>query len=142
MKNRTRTLIAAAGALLMVGTLSACITESDADVSSRNISKAAEQFEVQRRIVGVNGITDKYAFEVEGRCSIENVSNELQVTCKHGPDDFRKHVVGLSDNVFYVSTQLEGIDVDEYRTRIIIKPESLIPDLDLETSGDLENDGK
>lgn len=114
--------------------LSGCT--SDAATVSRNISTAADQFEVQRRIVGINGITDNPAFEVEGRCSILDDGNQLEVTCKHGPTDFRKHFVGLSDNVFYVATQLDGIDADAYRTRIIIKPESIIPEFDLETSGE------
>lgn len=140
MKTKIKTTIALALAVVSIGVLSSCA--SDADTTSVNLSKAAEQFEVQRRIVGVNGITDTYAFEVEGKCSIENTGKQLEVTCKHGPDDYRKHFVGLSDNVFYVATQLEGIDADEYRTRVIIKPESLLPDLDLETSGDLENDGE
>lgn len=120
----------AASALLLVG------CTSDADRASENLSKAAEQFEVQRRIVGINGITDAPAFEVEGRCSIEDASGQLEVTCKHGPSDFRKHFVGLSDNTFYVATQLEAMDVDEYRTRIIIKPENIVPNFDLETSGE------
>lgn len=115
--------------------LAAC--ESDADKVSKNLSTAAEQFEVQRHIVGLNGITDEVLFEVEGRCSIESgdtgVANALEVTCKHGPDDFRKHYVGLSDNVTYVTVQTEGLDASEYRTRIIIKPENIVPNFDLVT---------
>lgn len=111
--------------------------ESDADRASVNIGKAAEQFEVQRKIVGINGITDKVLFEIEGRCSLETgesaLANSLQVVCKHGPRDFRKHFVGLSDNVTFISTQLKGIDVSVYRTRIILKPENLIPNFDLVT---------
>lgn len=114
---------------------------SDAETVSQNLSTAADQFEVQRKIVGINGITDKPAFVVEGRCSITDEGNQLEVTCKHGDDDYRKHFVGLSDNVFYVATQMDAMDVSEYRTRIIIKPESIIPDFDLETSGDIEGDG-
>lgn len=109
---------------------------SDADKASDNLSKAAEQFEVQRRIVGINGITDKVLFEVEGRCSLEvgeSLAGTLDVICKHGPGDFRKHFVGLSDNVTFIATQLEGIDVSVYRTRIILKPENIIPDFDLVT---------
>lgn len=119
-----------AGALALG--LAAC--ESDADKVSKNLSTAAEQFEVQRRIVGVNGFTDAPAFEVEGRCSIEDQGNQLEVTCKHGPDDFKKHFVGLSDNTFYVAVQVEGMPADEYRTRIVIKPENIVPNFDLETS--------
>lgn len=123
-----RIIIAAA-----VGTLALTGCTSDADKTSKNLSKAAEQFEVQRRIVGVNGITDKALFEVEGRCSIETPGGRLEVVCKHGPDDFRKHFVGLSDNVTYIAVQLEGVDANAYRTRIILKPENIVPDFDLVT---------
>lgn len=115
---------------LMIGALAGC--SSDAKTASDNLSKAADQFEVQRRIVGVNGITGKYEFFVEGRCSIDPQDRKLVVTCRQGPNDYRKHYLGLSDNTFYVATQLEGIDVSVYHTRIIIKPEGLIPDIDLQ----------
>lgn len=106
---------------------------SDAQRASQNISTAADQFEVQRHIVGINGITDEVLFEVEGRCSIERREYDLMATCKHGEDDFRRHHVGISDNVTYVVTQMEGIDVDVFRTRIIIKPENIVPNFDLVT---------
>ena len=110
--------------------LSGC--NSDAKNASDNLSKAADQFEVQRRIVGVNGITGKYEFFVEGRCSIDPQDRKLVVTCRQGPNDYRKHYLGLSDNTFYVSTQLEPIDVSVYHTRIVIKPENVIPEIDLQ----------
>lgn len=129
MKKIIPTLLIAATAMLG---LSACGT--DADKVSENLSVAAEQFEVQRRIVGINGITDEVLFLVEGRCSIERETGALIVTCKHSDDDYRKHYVGLSDNVTYVATQLEGLDVSEYHTRIVLKPENILPNFDLETS--------
>lgn len=127
----------AIGAVLTAGLLStAAGCTSDADEASRNISTAAEQFEVPRRIVGINGISGKYEFLVEGRCSLETkdsaLAGALEVTCKHGPNDFRKHYLGLSDNTFYVSTQLESIDVSVYHTRIILKPENILPEFDFE----------
>lgn len=107
---------------------------SSADKVSKNLSTEAEQFNVQRRIVGINGITDKVEFEVEGRCSIEpGIARSLEVTCKHGLHDYRKHYVGLADNMFFIATQLKGLDVSEYRTKIILKPENIVPDLDLVT---------
>lgn len=123
-------LALAATAALALGACS-----SDADRTSENLSKAAEQFEVQRRIIGINGITDTVLFEVEGRCSIENenTGGALEVICEHAENDRRKHFVGLSDNVTYVAVQTEGLDVSEYRTRIVIKPENIVPDLDLVT---------
>lgn len=117
----------------MVGMgLVAC--ESGADKVNQNISTAADNFEVQRHIVGINGITGKYEFEVVGRCSVNDQGNQLEVMCKHGNDDYRKHMIGLSDNTFYVAEQLDPINVSEYHTRIILKPQNLIPDVDLQIS--------
>lgn len=118
-------------ALAAVG-LTAC-GDSNADKVSENLSKEAEKFNVQRTILVVNNITDKVLFEVEGRCSIESLHAELQVVCKHGPDDYRKHFLGKADNVSYVVAQPDGIDVSEYRTKIIFRPEGIVPDLDLVT---------
>lgn len=119
--------VATIGAIAAIG-LTGC--ESDAAVSSRNLSTAADNFEVQRLIVGINGITDEVLFSVEGRCSITR-DGDLVVTCKHGEDDYRKHYLGLSDNVTFVSTQLEGMDVSVYHTRIILKPQNILPGFDL-----------
>ncbi|UKA59179.1 beta-sandwich lipoprotein [Arthrobacter sp. FW306-2-2C-D06B] len=121
-----------AAALSLAVLLSAAACDSDAKTASDNLSKAADQFEVQRKIVGVNGITGKYEFYVEGRCSIDPQDRKLVVTCRQGPNDYRKHYVGLSDNTFYVATQMDGIDVSVYHTRIILKPEGLIPEIDLQ----------
>lgn len=107
---------------------------SDADVASRNLSLAAEQFEIERRVVFINGITDTYMLTIEGRCSIEDQGSQLEVTCKTGDNAFKKHFLGLSDNVSYMVEQLESADVSEYRYRVIFKPEVIVPDIDLETS--------
>jgi hypothetical protein len=126
----------ATGALVLVAGGAAIGCGSQADTVSDNISTEAEKFNVQRRIVGINGVTDKVEFEVEGRCSLEmgdSMSGVLDVICKHGPHDYRKHYIGLSDNVFFISTQLKGISVSEYRTKIVLKPQGLVPDVDLVT---------
>ena len=76
---------------------------SDADVASKNLSKAADQFEVNRRIVFYNGITGEYMLTIEGLCSLGNHDKprELSVTCKTGAAAFKKHFLGLSDNVTF-----------------------------------------
>jgi len=114
--------------------LGAC--ETDANVASRNLSLAAEQFEIDRRIVFFNGITDTYLLEIVGKCSIEadTADIQLEVTCKTGPDEFKKHFLGLSDNVSYFVEQLEGFDVDVFHYRVIFKPEVILPNIDLVTS--------
>jgi hypothetical protein len=115
---------------------------SDADTAAQNLSTKAEKFEVQRKITVVNTRSDKVVFEVTGRCSIEFESKErVMAMCKHGDDDFRKHYAVTGDTGMAMIEQLGPIDVDEYHTQIVIKPETIIPDFDLETSGDIEGDG-
>ncbi len=118
-------------ALLVMLTASQC--ESDANTASRNISTAADAFEVQRRVVFLNGITDTVILLVEGRCSLGNYDSagRMSVTCKDGPDSFKKHYLGLSDNVTFFAEQLENIDVSVYHNRIIWKPQAIIPDIDI-----------
>jgi hypothetical protein len=109
--------------------------QSAADKAAENTSKKCEQFQCQRRIVGVNGITDKVEFVAEGRCSIEGEQlgalKTLMVTCKQGPNEYKKHYVGMSDNMFFISTQLKPLDVSEYHTLFVLKPENVVPDFDL-----------
>ena len=118
-----------AGAVVAAGALLAgCST--DADVASQNLSKAAEQFEVDRRIVFVNGVTDKYLLSIEGKCSIHDADGQLEVTCKTGPNEYRKHFLGLSDNVTYVAEHLDSTAVSTDHYRVIFRPEALVPNVD------------
>lgn len=109
---------------------------SDADVASRNLSKAADQFEIERRIVFYNGITGEYMLEIVGRCALGNNerAGQRSVTCKTGPGAYKRHFLGLSDNVTYFAEQIESAEASAYRYRVIFKPETIVPDVDLQTS--------
>ncbi len=117
----------ALAALLVVG---AAACTKPADRVSKNLSVAADNFEINRRIVFYNGITDTYMLTVEGRCSLGNTDpdGQLTVTCKLGPDQYKKHFLGLSDNVTYFVEQTDPADADEYRYRVIFRPGSVLPD--------------
>lgn len=106
---------------------------NEADVASRNVSLAADNFEVQRRLVFYNGITDTYILSVEGLCSIGNDSTAIQmsVTCKVGHDQYVKHFLGRSDNVTYFAEQLRSANVSGYHYKVIFRPLSIIPDIDI-----------
>ena len=111
--------------------LSAC---SAADVASSNISQDSDNFSVHRRVVFVNGITDEYLLEIEGLCSIkdskdDNSKGQLEVTCKVGDDQYKKHFLGLSDNVTYVVEQLEPSTEDVYHYKVVFRPETILPDI-------------
>ena len=119
----------ALGALTLVAT-SACTT--NAQVVSDNLAVAGDQFELNRRIIFLNGITDKYIMVIEGRCSVENNAAEkkLAVTCKVGSNDYKKHLLGTSDNVTWFMEQLDPKSASPDHYRVIFKPETIIPDVD------------
>ena len=128
---------------LAIGTLAALAAFGCTDES---VAKS-DQFEVTRRVVFMNGVTDSMPLEIIGLCSIrvtqflEQTSaiesftaggvNQLEVTCKTGPDSDKKHYLGLSDNMTYFVEQLEPRDVSAYPYRVVFKPQVIVPDIDL-----------
>jgi hypothetical protein len=106
----------------------------DAYVVSNNISQAADQFEIYRRVVFYNGITDAYILVVEGYCSIDvdGVDNQLELTVKIENGQYVKHYLGLSDNVTYFAEQLNAARVSDKHYRVIFKPSAIVPNIDLE----------
>ncbi|QIG73001.1 hypothetical protein EVB99_010 [Rhizobium phage RHph_N3_19] len=139
MIKRSILLVAAA---MSVAVLSAC---TDADIASDNIKKAADNFEVNRRVVYFAVVPMKgieYLLQVEGRCSLGNFdsNNELTITCKEGERAYKKHFFGFNSAtpVSYFVEQGDVVDVNAYHTRIIFKPQSIIPDIDFKgSSGEL-----
>jgi len=122
---------------LLVAGLASC-TEHDSDVVSENLSTAADQFEIARRIVFYNGITGDYMLSIEGLCALGNhdTAKELTVVCKvgqsaNGEGLYKKHFLGLSDNVTYFVEQIEAARVSAYHYRVIFKPSTIIPDVDV-----------
>ena len=115
--------------------LTAC--QRDADIASRNLSIAADMFEIDRRVVFYNGITGGYILTIEGRCSIGNNDKRgrLSVTCKTGVDSFKKHFLGLSDNVTFFAEQMKSKGVSVYHYRVVFKPQTIIPEVDIRVDG-------
>jgi hypothetical protein len=109
MNRRTRTGLAALAVTAALG-LSAC--SSDADVASHNLSK--------------------YILEITGRCSLGNddPANQLSVTCMTGPNEYKKHFLGLSDNVTYFAEQIADANVSKDNYRVVFKPSTIVPDVD------------
>ena len=123
-----KTIIAAG--LATAALLAGCGTP--ASTTSDNLSKAADNFEVNRRITFVNGVTDKQLMIIEGYCSIaaDTGAKKLDVTCKVGNGQYKKHFLGLSDNVFYFVEQIDPNNADPNHYRVFWRPEILIPNID------------
>lgn len=111
--------------------LTACM--DDAAIANSNIKKAADNFEVNRRIVFYNGITDTYLLSIEGKCSIDlnQAGTAFNVICKTGPNEFKRHTLVLSDNVTAFAEQIDSNTASTDRYRVTFKPSSLIRDVDL-----------
>ena len=116
-------------ALALMAALAGC---NDAQVASSNLSKAADNFEISRRVVFYNGITGDYMLTIEGLCSLGSASETkaVTVTCKTGPAAYKKHFLGLSNNVTYFAEQVEAKAVSTYHYRVVFKPSVIIPDID------------
>ncbi|NDV53862.1 hypothetical protein [Salipiger sp. PrR003] len=129
-------LISAAAAMTMLLAASSC--EPASDVASRNLSTAADNFEVPRRITFYNGITDQVVLVTEGFCSLGNKDTDrrMSVTCKTGPNKYLKNYLGLSDNVFFVSEQLVEVNASEFHYRLVFRPQAMIADIDFQGSAD------
>lgn len=126
IKAATAALTLALGAILLAG----CY--SDADKVNENIATAAEAFEVQRTIVGQSGITDQVFLYAEGRCSFEYPSgNRVDIICKTGPDEYKRHTFIMGDQDRVGIFQEEPIDASEYHTRIVLKPQNILPEFDI-----------
>lgn len=130
-------------ALTAIAALAAGCT--DADIASHNLSKAADNFEISRRVVFYNGITGDYMLSIEGLCSLGNAdkNREVSITCKTGPSVYKKHFLGLSDNVTFFVEQLEAQAVSAYHYRVVFKPQTILPDIDFRGSaGELMSSGR
>lgn len=119
-------------AMTAATTLTGCATQADG--VSYNLSQEAEKFQVLRRIVFFNGITDNYLLELQGYCAVDTGDNSalagaLEVTCMTGPNKYKKHYLGLSDNVSYFVEQLEANNVDSYHYQVNFHPEVIIPEI-------------
>ena len=128
-------LLATASATVAIAALLTGCAD-DAQIASRNVSKAADNFEVNRRIVFYNGITDTYMLTIEGACSIDTSSSgkTFTATCKTGPASYKKHFLGLSDNVTFFAEQMGAVDASAYHYRVTFKPQAILPDVDFRGS--------
>ena len=98
---------------------------------SYNVSKAADNFNVERRFTAINMRTDKIMFEMTGVFSFEVESgtrtNSVVILVKTGPDEYRKHTVNLNEWTAYVVEDTGGYKANSYRYEMNFYPEMLIP---------------
>lgn len=111
-------------------TLAGC--QDDAQVASKNIIKAADNFELNRRIVFYNGRNDSYILTIEGKCSmnLNSAGTAFNVICKTGRNDYKRHTLVLSNDTTAFVEQLEPAKASANHYRVTFKPQQILPDID------------
>lgn len=116
--------------VLLVVCLFSFASCTNASVVNNNLSQAADNFEVVRKITVYNARTDLIVMEMEGYMSLSNNgANELVVTCKTGKDEYKKNYVYLNEYVIYVVEDITGTITDPYHYKI--KFHTPVPDIDI-----------
>lgn len=122
----------------LVAVVIVCVTlfgcQQESDVAAYNVSQAAHNFEVNRRVVFYNGITGDYILTIEGLLSVTPEDKKLSVIVKTGPREYKKHYLGVSDNVTWFCEQIEPVHADPYHYRVVFRPTTIIPDIEVKTN--------
>lgn len=126
-----KSLLKYASIIVALIAIPACQQESE--VAAYNVSQAAHNFEVNRRCIFYNGITGEYILTIEGLLSVVEEGKKLSVIVKTGPKDYKKHYLGLSDNVTYFCEQIDPVQADPYHYRVVFRPTTIIPDIEVKT---------
>ena len=113
--------------LLMCFSMCACTAAENVNY---NLSQAADNFECLRKITVYNARTDLLVMEMEGAMSISNNgSNELVVTCKTGPGEYKKNYIYLNEYVIYVVEDITGTQTNPYHYKVHFY--TAMPDIDI-----------
>ena len=113
--------------ICLFGCLTGC---TEAENVNYNLSQAADNFEVVRKITVYNARTDMIIMEMEGCMSLSNNSTrELVVTCQTGPNEYKKNYVYLNEYVIYVVEDITGTVTDPYHYKIHFY--TALPDVDI-----------
>ena len=124
MKKKILSLVLVLG---VVGSVVGC--ESQAQRVSHNLSQEADNFNSVRQLTVMNCITNEILFQMTGKISIEAdvADNQLEIIVEVEDGVYKKHFVGLGDNVAYVVEDVTGNDVSNYKYTLNFNPKMIIP---------------
>lgn len=127
MKKKLMKLLAIGVAVIMAVLMVGC--EEQADKVSYNISKQADNFNVIRQITVINCIQGDVLFQMTGKMSLnaDTTDNQLEITVEDENGSYKKHFIGLSDNVTYTVEDVTDNYVDNYRYTLNFNPKMWMP---------------
>ena len=125
MRRKVLALIAVT-ALGLAGCLEGC-TESER--VSYNLSEQADNFNDVRQITVINCLQGDVLFQMKGKMSItaDTGDNQLEIIVEDENGEYKKHFIGLSDNVTYVVEDITSGDVNKYKYTLNFNPKMWIP---------------
>lgn len=102
---------------------------SKADRVSHNLSREADEMNITRKVTVINGITNQTIFQATGQMSIEYVEERKQLNIIALDDDgnYKKHIIGISDNVSYVVEDVTGMKGIDTKYRMYFNPNMILP---------------
>lgn len=126
MKKFKKSIVIAFVIVLCVAMLTGC---SQAARASYNISKEADNFNDVRQITVMNCIKGDVLFQMTGKMSItaDTEQNQLEVIVEDEAGEYKKHFIGLSDNVTYVVEDITSKEVSNYHYTLNFNPKMWIP---------------
>ena len=116
--------------LAMVIIVAMAVGCTAADNVNHNLSQAADNFQVLRKITVYNARTDLIIMEMEGYMSLSNSNtSELVVTCKTSPTEYKKNYIYLNEYVIYVVEDITGTSTDPFHYKVHFY--TALPDVDI-----------
>lgn len=116
-------------AILTVGLLTLTACQSEAEKVSYNLSLEADNFNDIRQITVINCLQGDVLFQMTGKMSItaDVEDNQLEIVVEGENGEYKKHFIGLSDNVTYVVEDITSDDVSKYKYTLNFNPNMWIP---------------
>lgn len=125
---KKRIIITLLTALVLTVPLCSCVIDQS-DIVSENLRKEADNFNCIRQITVINCLQGDVLFQMTGRISIEadTADNQLEIIVEVEKGKYKKHFIGLSDNVTYVVEDITSSEVDNYKYTLNYNPKMWIP---------------
>lgn len=111
-KQMKKKICIAAILMMLLPTVTGC---TQANRVSANLSKEADNFNDVRQMTGKMSIT------------ADTSDNQLEVVVEDENGEYKKHFIGLSDNVAYVVEDITADDVSNYKYTLNFNPKMWLP---------------
>ena len=114
--------------LMVMFGVTAC-TETQATRVTYNLSQEADNFNRVRQVTVINCIQGDVLFQMTGKISIkaDRADNQLEIVIEDENGNYKKGIIGLSDNVTYVVDDLDVADISNYKYTLNFNPKMWIP---------------